>query len=150
MKIISHLIFSLILFLNINTVLAENDQKITVTDLWISEAPPAVSVLVAYVTLKNNSDISLSLISVSSSLFSSIEIHRSIVKDDIASMERHTTLEIPPESTIKLAPGDYHLMLFNPKIPLKMGDTPTLMFSFSNGTKITANASIRKRNNTEH
>ena len=150
MKIISHLIFSLILFLNINTVLAENDLKITVTDLWISEAPPAVSVLVAYVTLKNNSDISLSLISVSSSLFSSIEIHRSIVKDDMASMERYSSLTIPAKSTIKLLPGDYHLMLFNPKTPLEIGDRPTLTFTFSNGVKIPVKAHVKKRKYNEH
>ena len=150
MKIISRLIFSLILFLNINIVLAENDLKVTVTDLWISEAPPTVSVLVAYASLKNNSDISLSLVSVSSPLFSSIEIHRSIVKDDIATMERHTTLEIPSKSTIKLVPGDFHLMLFNPKIPLAIGDAATLKFIFSDGTKITTEASVRNRNNTTY
>ena len=150
MKKNSRLIFFLILFLNINIVLAKNDRKLTITDLWISEAPPTVSVLVAYVILKNNSDISLSLVSVSSPLFSSIEIHRSIVKNDIATMERHATLEIPSKSTIKLVPGDFHLMLFNPKMPLAIGDEATLIFSFSDGAKITTKASIRKRNNTTH
>ena len=146
MKKISGLIFTL--FLNINIVLAENNLKVDITDLWISEAPPTISVLVAYVTLKNNSEIPVSLTSISCSLFSSIEIHRSIVKNDIASMERHPTLEIPSKSTIKLSPGDYHLMLFNPKTPLKIGDAPVFIFSFSDGTQIPVTAAIRKLSNS--
>ena len=137
----------LTLFLNINIVLAENNLKVDITDLWISEAPPTMSVLVAYVTLKNNSEIPVSLTSISCPLFSSIEIHRSIVKNDIASMERYSSLEIPSKSTIKLSPGDYHLMLFNPKTPLRIGDAPVFIFSFSDGTQIPVTAAIRKRSN---
>ena len=137
----------LTLFLNINIVLAENNLKVDITDLWISEAPPTMSVLVAYVALKNNSEIPVSLTSISCPLFSSIEIHRSIIKNGIASMERYSSLEIPSKSTIKLSPGDYHLMLFNPKTPLRIGDAPVFIFSFSDGTKIPVTAAIRKRSN---
>jgi len=150
MKRISGLIFFLLLFLNNNIVLAEKNLKINITDLWISEAPPTVSVLVAYVTLINNSEIPISLVSISCPLFSSIEIHRSIIKNGIASMESHATLEILSKSTIKLSPGDYHLMLFNPKMPLKIGDAPVFMFGFSDGTQIRVKANIRKRNNHVH
>jgi len=150
MKIINGLIFFLLLFLNNNIVLAEKNLKINITDLWISEAPPTVSVLVAYVTLINNSEIPISLVSISCPLFSSIEIHRSIIKNGIASMEKHATLEILSKSTIKLSPGDYHLMLFNPEMPLKIGDTPVFMFGFSDGTQISVKANIRKRNNYAH
>tara|TARA_B100000029_G_scaffold512532_1_gene609428 strand:+ start:337 stop:783 length:447 start_codon:yes stop_codon:yes gene_type:complete len=147
MKKNSGLILSL--FLNINIVLAENNLKVDISDLWISEAPPTMSVLVAYVTLKNNSEIPLSLTSISCPLFSSIEIHRSIVKNDIVSMERYSALEIPSKSSIKLSPGDYHLMLFNPEKPLRIGDTPVFIFSFSDGTQIPVTAAIRKRSSSE-
>ena len=100
--------------------------------------------------MKNNSTKTASLISVSSPLFSSIEIHRSIVKDDVASMERYSSLTIPAKSTIKLLPGDYHLMLFNPKTPLEIGDRPTLTFTFSNGVKIPVKAHVKKRKYNEH
>jgi len=150
MKRISGLIFFLFLFLNNNIVLAEKNMEINIADLWISEAPPTVSVLVAYVTLINNSEKPVSLVSVSCPLFSSIEIHRSIIKNGIASMQRHAALEIPSKSTIKLSPGDYHLMLFNPKMPLKIGDMPVFIFGFSDGTQIRVKANIIKRNNRAH
>jgi copper(I)-binding protein len=102
------------------------------------------------VTLKNNTTKTASLVSVSSPLFSSIEIHRSIVKDEVASMERHLSLTIPAKSTIKLLPGDYHLMLFNPKTPLEIGDKPTLTFTFSNGVKILVKAQVKKRKYRKH
>ena len=150
MQKINGLILIFILFLNINVALAENISGIDISHLWISEAPPTVSVLVAYVTLKNNSTKTASLISVSSPLFSSIEIHRSIVEDDVASMERYSSLTIPAKSTIKLLPGDYHLMLFNPKTPLKIGDRTTLTFTFSNGVKIPVKAHVKKRKYNVH
>ena len=150
MKKVNAIFFFLLLFLNINIVLAENSQKIHIYDLWINEAPPTATVLVAYVVLKNNSKRLMTLNSVSCPLFSSIEIHRSIIKNDIASMERHSMLEIPSKSTIKLTPGDYHLMLFNPKTPLRIGDAPVFMFGFSDGTQIRVKANIRKRNNHVH
>ena len=62
-------------------------------------------------------------------------------------MQRHAALEIPSKSTIKLSPGDYHLMLFNPKMPLKIGDMPVFIFGFSDGTQIRVKANIIKRNN---
>ena len=55
MKKVNAIFFFLLLFLNINIVLAENSQKIHIYDLWINEAPPTATVLVAYVVLKNNS-----------------------------------------------------------------------------------------------
>ena len=150
MQKINGLILIFIIFLNTSIVLAKDISGIGISHLWISEAPPTVSVLVAYVTLKNNSTKTASLISVSSPLFSSIEIHRSIVKDDVASMERYSSLTIPAKSTIKLLPGDYHLMLFNPKTPLEIGDRPTLTFTFSNGVKIPVKAHVKKRKYNEH
>ncbi len=150
MKKVNAIFFFLLLFLNINIVLAENSQKIHIYDLWINEAPPTATVLVAYVVLKNNSKRLMTLNSVSCPLFSSIEIHRSIIKNDIASMERHSMLEIPSKSTIKLSPGDFHLMLFNPKIPLNTHDTPIFTFSFSDGTQISVTATIRKRKDMTH
>lgn len=150
MKKINGLIFIFIIFLNASIVLAEDISGIDISHLWISEAPPTVSVLVAYVTLKNNTTKTASLVSVSSPLFSSIEIHRSIVKDEVASMVRHLSLTIPAKSTIKLLPGDYHLMLFNPKTPLEIGDKPTLTFTFSNGVKILVKAQVKKRKYRKH
>ena len=74
MQKINGLILIFIIFLNTSIVLAEDISGIDISHLWISEAPPTVSVLVAYVTLKNNSIKTASLISVSSPLFSSLSI----------------------------------------------------------------------------
>jgi len=146
MKKARSLFFILFFFLNISTIFAAHHTKITISDLWISEAPASASVLVAYVTLKNNTLLPISLTNITSTLFSSIEIHRTVIKNDIATMQRFSKLEIPSDSTLKLLPGDYHLMLFNPNKPLSVGDKPELIFYFSDESKILMEAEVKKRN----
>ena len=145
MKKVSSILFILLFFSYINNISAEDHSKIEITNLWISEAPKNASVLVAYAKFKNNSTLPISLNNISSLLFSSIEIHKTIIKDDIASMERFSTLEIPPKSSVEFLPGDYHLMLFNPKKPMIIGSAPELLFTFSDGSKIYLEAKIKKR-----
>ena len=136
----------LFFFLNISAIFADGHAKITISDLWISEAPASASVLVAYVKLKNNTSSPISLTNITSTSFSSIEIHRTVIKNDVATMERFSKLEIPSDSTLKLLPGDYHLMLFNPNKPLSLGDKTELIFYFSNESKILMEAEVKKRN----
>ena len=148
MQKINNLIFILFITYNINTTVAEEYSKIDISELRITRAHPTASVLAGYASLSNNSEEAITLISVSCPLFSSIEIHRSFIKNDVASMERLSSLEIPAQSVIRLKPGDYHLMLFNPKKLLEISDTPTLIFSFSNGYEVKVRASIK--NNHDH
>lgn len=130
------------------SVLAEND--LSIKQVWISEAPPSVSILAAYLTITNNTDKDISLLSVSSPTFKTIEIHRSVEKNGLASMERLENLDIAAGNTISLEPGGYHLMLFDPAKPLKAGDTVQMEFNFTNGNDITAQAVVNKRTGYEH
>jgi periplasmic copper chaperone A len=126
------------------------DENINLSDVWISEAPPTVSVLAAYAKIQNNSPTAKTLTSVTSPNFSSVELHLSKVVNDMAIMEKQDTLIIPSESSIELSPGTYHLMLFNPKVALKAGDKTSINFTFADGTLSSAEAEVRKRNHDGH
>ncbi len=133
-----------------NPVLAEDVQGINITDIWVSEAPPTVSILAAYAKIQNKSTETKTISSVSSPLFSKIEIHLSKITDGIATMEKQTSLTIPAESSVELSPGNYHMMLFDPKKPLKAGDNTTITFTFSDGLSKSVLAPVKKRNNDGH
>jgi copper(I)-binding protein len=45
-------------------------------------------------------------------------------------------LVIEPGKTVKLAPGGYHLMLFDLKSPLKQGDKVPVMLEFEKAGKV--------------
>jgi len=133
-----------------STALANETNEINITDAWISEAPPTVSVLAAYAKIQNKSTATKILSSVTSPSFSSIEIHLSKVTDGMARMEKQTFLTIPAVSSIELSPGNYHLMLFNPETQLKAGDNATITFNFSDGSSKSVQAPVEKRNIAGH
>ena len=126
------------------------NEDLSITDAWISEAPPTVSILAGYMNIYNGSDNAMILQSVSSPDFEKIEIHLSVIKNEMVSMEKQDSLQIPAKETIKLSPGNYHLMLFGPDKPLRSGDTTTLNFSFSNGNTQIIVAKIERRSSVDH
>lgn len=128
-----------------STVLADETNDINTTDIWISEAPPTVSILAGYLNIQNNSNETITLVSASSPNFSRIEIHRSVMQGEMVSMEKQDSLDIPAGETVKLSPGGYHLMLFNPGKPLRSGDTAIINLSFSNGHEQSIEASVKRR-----
>lgn len=141
--LISQLLFSCLLSAN-------EHQSVAISDLWISEAPPTVSVLAAYAKIENLSDKPKVLTSVTSPYFSKIELHLSEVVNDVAKMIKQESISIPANSHLELSPGAYHLMLFNPKTAIKAGDKQTIHFNFEDKTSISIEATVEKRNNTSH
>lgn len=142
------LIFIGPVFLVISPAFADNN--ITIDKVWINEAPPTVTVLAGYARITNNSENDVTLNNISSPEFTTIEIHRSFITDGMAHMEKQNDLIIPAGKTIEFRPGDYHLMLFDPKTLKKSGQEVMLNFCFSNGETISVTATIERRDNMEH
>ena len=90
---------------------ADTSAPLVATDLVVTQALPGVMMSAGYVTLTNNSAEIISLTSVSSPQFASVEIHETIIANDIARMRPVEKLVIAPGQTVKLEPGAKHLML---------------------------------------
>jgi hypothetical protein len=125
-------------------VYAHSEGGIVVKDAWVREAPPNAKVVAAYMTIENHTGEEKVLISVTSSAFGKIEIHKTVNKDGMASMEQQKELSIAAEGNVKLEPGGLHLMLFNPGAAVKAGDTITLSLKFANGSTSMASAIVKK------
>ena len=136
------------LFLFSSPVMAEG--TISLSNAWINEAPPTVSILAGYVNISNQSTQEITLLDITSPVFTKIEIHHSRVDaDGMAHMEKQTGLPIPAGETIEFKPGGYHLMLFNPDSIQKTGQTIPLDFYFSNGQNYAVEAKIERRSNEQ-
>ncbi len=131
-------------------VAADENKKINILDIWISEAPPTVSILAAYAKIQNISAEKQILIALSSPTFSKVELHLSKVIDGMATMKKQSSLAIPAKSFIELSPRNYHLMLFNPDTLLKAGDSVTITFTFASGMSTSVEAKVKKRSNDGH
>jgi len=117
---------------------------IAIQDAWIPEAPPTAKVLACYLTIENHSKASVMLESAASDDFGAVEIHASEMHDGMMHMRKEHHLHIDANSSLKLEPGGYHLMLMDKKRPLKAGDHVDIELRFSNDESMHVKAEVRK------
>ena len=118
------------------------EGNISINGLRINSAPPVSRVTAGYLEVINSTAEAVVLLGVSSPDYERIEIHRSVMHDDIATMEPVHELTVPSGSTLEFIPGQLHLMLFRSDQPLSKGDVTTLIFRFSNGQSLSQPAEI--------
>jgi copper(I)-binding protein len=118
---------------------------------WVREAPPASTVLAAYMLLKNTGDTPRTITRIDSPDFRDARIHRTVVEDGVAKMLPVEQLQLPASGSVTLEPGGLHLMLFDPKRPLRDGDTVILLIHGNDGDSVTVHAPvIRKTGGHDH
>ena len=88
-----------------------------------------------YMTIHNPDSKTVSIVSLSSEAFASIEIHETVMRDGMMSMEPVPTLTIEPDSTVQLTPGGLHLMMMNPGEPTRIGDIIEIRILFDDGSE---------------
>ena len=113
-----------------------------ISNLRIKEAPPAATATAGYLVLHNRGDSEIELASVSSGGFGGIELHRTVITDDVASMQRQDSIKVPAGGSVELKPGDLHLMLFRHAREFRAGDEIELVFHFTDGAKVAATAKV--------
>ena len=121
------------------------ESKITIDSAWIREAPPATSVLAAYMTIKNDSETDQQITGMESPDFESAEIHRTVVEDGVAKMLPVAALNLAAGDSVSLEPGGLHVMLFDPQRPLREGDTATLIVHTASGAAISVQATVVRK-----
>lgn len=117
--------------------------EVRILDPWVQAAPPNAKVLAAYLELHNGGTKTQVVTAVSSPFFERVEIHRTIVDQNMASMELLKELTILPDATITLKPGGLHFMLIGARKKLKVGDTVPLSLTLKDGHTLSVDAAVR-------
>lgn len=113
---------------------------------WIAAGPPQVPVLAGYLRLRNPGRTPLQVVAVHSPQFAAVEMHQTQTgADGMSRMRRLAELHIEAGATLSLEPGGRHLMLLDPKTPLRAGDTVELVFELATGPSVTVQAPVRER-----
>jgi hypothetical protein len=97
-----------------------------------------------YMSITNSGALERSIVSLSSESFMHIDIHQSIEKDGMISMQPVHALSIPPGKSMQLAPGGFHLMMMNPLQPLSLGDRVSVTLQFDDQSTQTIQMVVRK------
>jgi len=120
------------------------ESCLTIQNAWIAEAPPVSKVMVAYLTIINETSEKIEIIRAESELYSSIEFHETKHENGIARMIRHQSLTIPANNKLILQRGGTHLMLFNPTKILKASDEVKIIFTLSDGNTQNISVPVKK------
>jgi len=124
--------------------------ELTLGSAWARATPPGIKVGAAYLAIRNASDRSDRLLSVSSPRATSVEVHATIRDMDTVRMQRIDPLHVGARETVKLEPNGKHLMLMGLKQPLKEGEQLPLTFTFERAGKVTVRARVVAPGGGEH
>ena len=105
-----------------------NKDDILISDAWVRATAPGQTVGAAYMTLTSPAD--STLVYVESAVADSAEIHSMSMENNVMKMRMLEELPLKAGKPEKLAPGGFHLMLFDLKAPLKAGETVALTLCF--------------------
>lgn len=108
----------------------------------IRQPMPGKTVTAGYFTLINDAAAAHSLVSVRSPAFKHAELHQHSHKDGMMRMEEVAQITVAANSSVTLAPGGLHLMLFQPQIELKAGQMIELQLQFADGTELSASLPV--------
>ena len=117
-------------------------QEIKAGDLVISQAwsratPGGAKVAGGYLNIENKGAVADRLVGGSADVAGKFEVHEMAMRNGVMTMRPlDKGLVIEPGKTIKLAPGGYHLMLMDLKVPLKQGDKVPVTLDFEKAGKV--------------
>jgi hypothetical protein len=110
-----------------------NKELVSVKDAWVRPTNLGQEVGAAYMTLSSNQDINL--ISVEADATKSVEIHNMTMENGVMKMRMLDSLPLKAGKPYKLAPGGFHLMLFDLKKPLAVGEQVNFVLTFKKENK---------------
>jgi hypothetical protein len=110
---------------------------LTIKDVFTRPTLGGATVAVGYATIVNKGTSADRLVSVSSDISSTTEIHESKMINGVMEMhELPDGLPIAAGATVALKPGSYHIMFIGIKHPVKPDDTIHAVFTFSKAGKV--------------
>jgi copper(I)-binding protein len=100
---------------------------------------------VVYLTVVNTGEGKDTLIGVTSADAAAVQLHRTEITNNVASMREITSVEIPAHGQIRFDPGSYHLVLANVRRTLAPGDTVNLTLTFKGAGQVQVRAEVREQ-----
>ena len=85
-----------------------------------------------------------SLLSAESDVATTVELHKTTVKDGVMKMAPVKGIEIPAKGEVILKPGDYHIMLLGLNRDLNVGDEFSVQLNFEKSRPVVLDVTVRE------
>lgn len=121
---------------------AAQASELMVHDAWIRGMPPTSRVVPVYLSLHNPSNKPLVLKGISSPR-GVVELHQTLMENEVMRMQSVGVIQIPPHGMVKLAPGSYHGMMsdFKGGVPA-LGEEVQLTLTLADGESLSVTAKV--------
>lgn len=100
--------------------------------------------LAGFGRIENGCPAPITIVGVSSPAFADISLHETRIVDGVSRMRALPELRIAPGGAAMLKPGGMHLMLMQPRAPLKPGSKVAVEFTLKDGGKLLGEFVVRK------
>ena len=129
---------------------ASAGESLQAENAWVPWAPPGLKVHVAYMTIVNRGATDQIIVSAESPDYERIELHRSVIKDGVSTMEAIGEVKVPANGRVEFAPTGLHLMLIGPRRPPALDGHVQIVLRLSSGEEVDVSAVIRRRDDAGH
>jgi copper(I)-binding protein len=110
---------------------------LVITQGWSRATPGGAKIGGGYLTIENKGSAPDRLVGASADVAGKVEVHEMTMNNGVMTMRPlDKGLAIDPGKTVKLAPGGYHLMMFDLKSSLKQGDKLPVTLEFEKAGKV--------------
>ncbi|MCA1305575.1 copper chaperone PCu(A)C [Microbacterium esteraromaticum] len=118
-------------------------ESVTMTDGWVKAAPEGMTA--AFGTLTNDSDEDVVVVSATTEVAGSTELHEIVVDDAGKSTMREVEngFTIPADGSLTLEPGADHLMLMGLTGPVVAGEELSFTLTFADDSTMTFTAPVK-------
>ena len=117
---------------------------LVITEAWSRATPNGAKIAGGYLTIENKGSAPDRLVGGSGEIAGKIEVHEMAMNNGVMTMRPlDKGLTIEPGKTVKLAPGGYHLMMFDLKGQLKQGDKVPVTLEFEKAGKVTLSLDVQ-------
>jgi hypothetical protein len=103
---------------------------LTISNVVVFEPLPGTNMTAGYLTLANNSNQPIAIDKVTSPQFARVEMHETVIQDDVARMVALAPLIIKRHSSVQFEPGGKHLMMFDSTKEIMRGMPVTVEFHY--------------------
>lgn len=113
-------------------------------DGWVRLPPAAMPMMAGFGRLANPCPAPVVIVSASSPAFGEVSLHETRIVDGVNRMRELEQLRIVPDGDAIFKPGGMHLMLMQPRAPLKEGSKVVVAFKLQDGREILSELVVRK------
>jgi copper(I)-binding protein len=97
---------------------------------------------VIYLTIANSGTGADRVTAASSDVAEAVEMHRTEIKNNVASMRAVQAIEVPPKGEVQVNPGGYHLVLVHVRRELRAGGSFTLTLTFEHAGRVPVTVTV--------